>query len=91
MRNRFHDEEDLNYQDKDLVVRHIFGIGFDHHDGHKRMTTADQFSIIGGSEETHERLTETFLRTFDDLKRQGKLLEESSPEEIAEMIHKNSV
>lgn len=66
----------------------LLGIGFDHDDGHKRITTAEEFAILGGSAETHERLTETALKTFEELKQRGKKLGEVEPEELAEILHK---
>lgn len=68
---------------------HLLGIALDNEDGHKRITKAEKFSIVGGSEETHERVTETFIKTFDDLKKRGKELEEAEPKEIVDLIHKN--
>lgn len=88
MRNRFTDAENSNLN---LQVHHLFGVAFDHIDGHKRVTTAEQFSIFGGSEETHDRMTETFIRTVEYLKKRGKRLEHTHPKELAEIIFKNSV
>lgn len=68
---------------------HILGIGLDNADGHKRLTRAEQFSVVGGSEETHERMTETLIKTFEDLKQRGKGLQEARAEEIAELIARN--
>ncbi|MBR4596960.1 MAG: hypothetical protein IKO42_00995 [Opitutales bacterium] len=67
---------------------HLFGIGLDS-DGQKRITQAENFSIVGGTEETHEKMTETVMKTFEDLKRKGKHLEETSPKELGELLNKN--
>ena len=67
---------------------HLLGIGLDT-DGHKRITQAERFSIVGGTEETHDCMTETVMKTFEDLKRKGKELEETSPEELSDIIRKN--
>lgn len=67
---------------------HLLGIGLDS-DGHKRITQAERFSIVGGTEETHDCMTETVMKTFEDLKRKGKELEETSPEELSDIIRKN--
>ena len=69
---------------------HILGLGLDNNDGHKRITQAERFSIVGGSEETHEYMTETVMKTFEDLKRRGKDLDETSPEELSDIIRKNT-
>lgn len=67
---------------------HLLGIGLDNEDGHKRLTAAEQFTIVGGSDETHGRLTETVLKTFEELKSRGKPLQVVEPHELAEIIHK---
>lgn len=67
---------------------HLLGLGLDG-DGQKRITSAEKFSIVGGTEETHEIMTETAMKTFEDLKRRGKELEEASPEELSDIIRKN--
>jgi hypothetical protein len=66
----------------------LLGVGLDHADGHKRITTGDQFAILGGSAETHERMTETVVKTFEELKQRGKTLERVEPKELAEILHK---
>ncbi len=66
----------------------LLGLGLDS-DGHKRITTAEQFSIVGGTEETHEIMTETAVKTFEELKRRGKALEETDPRELGDIIRKN--
>jgi len=68
----------------------LLGLGLDNDDGHKRITTAEQFAIVGGSAETHERLTETALKTFEHLKRRGKKLEEVNTDELAEILHRSA-
>ena len=40
-------------------MAHLFGLGLDCSDGHKRLTQAEKFSIMGGLEETHDKMTET--------------------------------
>lgn len=69
---------------------HLLGVGLDNEDGHKRLTSAEQFTIVGGSEETHGRMTETVLKTFEALKRRGKSLHGVEPKELAEIIQKST-
>lgn len=66
----------------------LLGVGLDNDDGHKRVTTGEQFAIVGGSAETHERMTETVVKTFEELKQRGKTLERVEPTELAEILHK---
>lgn len=69
---------------------HLLGVGLDPHDGHKRLTRGEQFTLVGGSQETHERMTETVVKTFEDLKQRGKDLREVEPKELSELIRKNT-
>ena len=69
-------------------VAGILGVGLDNEDGHKRITTGDQFVLVGGSQETHERMTETMVKTFEELKRRDKRLESVDPRELGAIIDK---
>ena len=69
---------------------HLLGIGLDNEDGHKRLTRAEKFSIVGGSEETHDRMTETLVKTFEELKTKGKDLEDTDKDELVDLIHRNT-
>jgi len=68
---------------------HLLGLGLDGKDGHRRVTQAEQFSLVGGSAETHERMTETVVKTFEDLQRKGKELDKVDPRELAELLNRN--
>ena len=70
-------------------IRGILGVGLDHEDGHKRITTGEKFALVGGSQETHEVMTETMLKTFEELKRRAKPLETIDPRELGEIIEKS--
>jgi len=64
----------------------LLGLGFDHRDGHKRLTKGDNFVLMGGSEETHERMTETAIKVNEKLAKRGKKLEDASPEELRDIF-----
>lgn len=64
----------------------LMGLGLDNKDGHKRLTQGDNFVMVGGSEETHERMTETAIRFNEKLAKRGKALEDLSPEEFRDII-----
>ena len=68
----------------------LLGVGLDNDDGHKRITTGEQFAIIGGSEETHERMTETVVKTFEELKQIGKPLEADGRKQLKDIIHRST-
>ncbi len=64
----------------------ILGVGLDHEDGHKRITTGEKFVLVGGSQNTHEAMTETMVKTFEELKRRDKHLEALDPRELGDII-----
>ena len=66
----------------------ILGLGLDNEDGHKRITTGEKFVLVGGSQDTHERMTETMMKTFEELKRRDRQLETVDPRELGEIIEK---
>ena len=68
----------------------LLGVGLDNNDGHKRVTKGDNFYLAGGSEETHERMTETAIKFNEKLARKGKNLKELSPEEFRDMMREAS-
>ena len=74
---------------KDTQQAHLLGLGLDNDDGHKRITSAEEFSIVGGSENTHERMTETVIKTFEDMKNDGKTLSNIEPEQLSDLLQKN--
>lgn len=65
---------------------HLIGVGLDNADGHKRVTQSERFAIVGGSQETHERMTETVVKTFETLDRRGKTLDKIEKQELTEII-----
>ena len=64
----------------------MLGLGLDS-DGHKRLTTGPNFALVGGSEETHELMTEKVVKINEKLAAKGKQLEEVSSEEFDDIAH----
>jgi hypothetical protein len=64
----------------------ILGLGLDS-DGHKRLTTGPNFALVGGTEETHELMTEKAIKINEKLSAKGKQLEEVSNEEFEDIAH----
>lgn len=64
----------------------MLGVGLDS-DGHKRVTKGDNFALVGGSADTHERMTETAIKINEKLKLRGKQLEEVSHNEFDDIAH----
>jgi hypothetical protein len=64
----------------------MLGLGLDS-DGHKRLTTGPNFVLAGGTQETHEVMTEKAIKINEKLAAKGKQLEEVSHEEFDEIAH----
>jgi seryl-tRNA(Sec) selenium transferase len=62
----------------------MLGLGLDS-DGHKRLTTGPNFALIGGTEETHEAMTEKAIKINEKLAAKGKKLGDVSREEFDEI------
>ena len=68
---------------------HLLGLGLDGQDKHKRITRGEGFNLVGGSEDTHERMTETVIKTTEDLGRKGRTIADAHPEELADLLRKH--
>jgi hypothetical protein len=64
----------------------LLGVGLDS-DGHKRITTGPNFALLGGSQETHEEMTEKAIKINEKLTEKGKRLEDVSKEEFDDIAH----
>lgn len=84
MENRLFENQNFHHPDARLL-----GIGLDNEDGHHRITRSERFSVIGGSQPTHEHLTSLFLKTFEDLDQRGQRLDETEPDELADILNRN--
>ena len=52
----------------------MLGVALDS-DGHKRITTGENFALVGGTEESHDAMTEKVIKINEKLKSCGKQLE----------------
>ena len=59
----------------------MLGVGLDS-DGHKRLTTGSNFALVGGSQETHDQMTEKAVKINEKLKARGRQLETVTREEF---------
>lgn len=64
----------------------MLGVGLDS-DGHKRVTKGPNFALVGGSQETHDQMTEKAIKINEKLKARGKQLEQVSHEEFDDIAH----
>jgi len=64
----------------------LLGVGFDS-DGHQRVTQGKNFALVGGTQETHEAMTEKAIKINEKLSRRGKELHEVSRQEFDDIAH----
>ncbi len=64
----------------------MLGVGLDADDGEMRLTRGKNFTLVGGSEETHAVMQETAVKVNEELHRKGKTLDETSPEEFRDVL-----
>ncbi|MFO0877074.1 MAG: hypothetical protein U0840_06840 [Gemmataceae bacterium] len=76
--------------DANCTIRGIVGFGLDHQDDEVRITRADQVLLYGGSQETHAHMQDTAIYFNEELRRRGKRLEETSPEEVVDLLRRAS-
>jgi hypothetical protein len=66
----------------------LLGVGLDNRDEHKRMTKGEEFLLVGGSEETHERMQDIAIHVTESLKNKGKRLQDACVQEVMDLVHK---
>jgi len=64
----------------------LLGVGFDHEDGQIRITQANPYHVLMGSEETHHELQKMCFQIDEALKEAGRPLEDYTPEEFMKLI-----
>jgi hypothetical protein len=76
----------LRSSDQEPRVTKLLGLGLDNEDGHTRLTRGDNFTLYGGSEETHARMQETTAKLNEKLKKSGRRLGDVPPRELGEIL-----
>ena len=71
---------------KDSGKAVMLGVGLDS-EGHKRVTRGDNFLLLGGSEETHDVMTEKVVKINEKLSAKGKRLETVTRDEFDDIAH----
>jgi hypothetical protein len=64
----------------------MLGVGLDS-DGHKRLTTGPNFALVGGTQQTHEEMTEKAIKINEKLQERGKQLETVTRQEFDDIAH----
>ena len=76
----------MRANDDEMRQRLLLGLGFDGKDGHKRYTKGEDFVLMGGSEETHEKMTETAIKVGEKLAKKGRTIRTASAEELRDVF-----
>ena len=67
---------------------HLLGLGLDASDGHTRITQGENFSLVGGTQDTHEKMQETAIKFNEQLTKRGKPMEKLSTDEFLDIMDK---
>lgn len=71
-------------------VKGVLGLGLDGEDGHKRVTRNEDVVLMGGSQETHERMQEVSIKFNKSLKDRGKRLQDAEVREVIDLLQEAS-
>jgi len=63
----------------------FLGVGLDG-DGDHRITRTEHFLLVGGSENTHERMQDTAVKFNDALTRRGQPLQQLPVKEVIDLL-----
>ncbi len=66
----------------------LIGVGLDNQDEHKRITRSEEMLLVGGSQETHEKMQDVAIRFSESLKRCGKKLPETTAAEVLDLLQR---
>ncbi|MBI1916782.1 MAG: hypothetical protein HYS12_18910 [Planctomycetes bacterium] len=64
----------------------FIGVGLDNEDGHRRLTQNENFLLVGGSAETHEKMQNASIYFNERLEERGKPLQETEPQEAIDLL-----
>ncbi|MFO0964478.1 MAG: hypothetical protein U0793_02665 [Gemmataceae bacterium] len=66
----------------------LLGVGLDNNDGEHRITRSEEMLLVGGSQETHEKMQDVAIHFSESLKGRGKRLQDASVEEVVDLLRK---
>jgi hypothetical protein len=61
-------------------------VGLDNADGDHRITRSEHFFLVGGSQDTHERMQDTAIKFAEGLRRRGKRLYDTPVDEVLDLL-----
>jgi len=63
----------------------LVGMGFDNEDGHVRVTNGKNFTLLGGSDDTHCEMQEKAIKLNEHLDKRRKTLDNISEKELRDI------
>ncbi|HVG95126.1 MAG TPA: hypothetical protein VND21_11815 [Planctomycetota bacterium] len=63
----------------------LLGVGLDNQDGHTRITKGQEFFLVGGSAETHERMQDFTVQLTERLAKKGKRISDATAKELGDL------
>jgi len=72
-------------KEKERQVVGFLGVGLDG-DGEHRVTRTEHFFLVGGSENTHERMQDTAIKFNEALGRRGQPLQQLPVKEVIDLL-----
>ena len=63
----------------------------DTRDEHKRLTKGENFVLVGGTEATHDQMTEGAIKFNETLQKKGKTLEEIDRQEFKDIARETGL
>jgi hypothetical protein len=73
---------------RQMRVAGMLGVGFDHDDGHIRITQGEGYQVFMGSDESHSMLRDLLGRIHDAVCRSGRKMTDYTPEEFIDLLSK---
>ena len=68
-------------------MKKVILLGVAKSDGHTRITHGDDFTLMGGTKDTHEIMQETAIKFTEELKKRGKQMDELRPQEFSDVLY----
>ena len=76
---------DPEQMEKAQIAGPVHGMGLDNEDGHVRITKMDNFRLLGGSKDTHERMQEHAIKFNERLKKHDKRVTDLNVKQFVEL------
>ncbi|MBN2703807.1 MAG: hypothetical protein JXR23_06300 [Pontiellaceae bacterium] len=63
----------------------LLGVGFDAEDGHIRITQAEKYNVLMGSQESHQFMVQLIEKIDREVEHRGWVFDELSPDQLTEI------